>query len=428
MSSSSSLSAEPSLSAATSPSLVHRPCYARSYSPRPTTSTIITIRRIPDSTPPTKFYAGHNTPRPVQPVQPGSFVNLNDGQGTHKYQVVATSRNAAHPALSVANLNDDQATLKYQVVAVPAAGFITDVACKAIPVPAVSVPAVSVPATTAQNTVQNRMAVPASTALNQPQNTVQHQKVVAAPAALNQVQNTVQHQKVVAAPMALNQAQNTVQHQKVVAAPTVLNQVQNAGQHRKVVWASTALRQAQNTVQNRKVVAAPTVLNQAQNAVQNRKVVASPVVLNQAKNTVQNRRLVASPVVLNQAKNTVQNLRLVASPVVLNQAQNLRLVPASTGSNQLRQLPSVLPQLPSSETNESCQPRRFSNSCLYVQSPNSLVRSPNVVLSRLNIASGHSPKSLVVDQHQPKSLTNGQVIHAASPTPRPTLANGLHHT
>ena len=390
MSSSSSLPAEPSLSATTSPSLVHRPCYARSYSPRPTTSTIITIRRIPDSTPPTKFYAGHNTPRPVQPVQPGSFVNLNDGQATHKYQVVATSRNAAHPALSVANLGDDQATLKYQVVAVPAAGFITDVACKAIPVPAVSVPAVSVPATTAQNTVQNRMVVPAPTVLNQVQNAGQHRKVVWASTALRQAQNTVQNRKVVAASTVLNQAQNAVQNRRLVASPVVLNQVQNAGQHRKVVWASTALKQAQNTVQNRKVVAASTTLN--------------------------------------QAKNTTQNLRLVASPVVLNQAQNLRLVPASTGSNQHRLLPSVLPQLPVTETIASPQPRRFSNSCLYVQSPNSLVRSPSVVLSRLNIASGHSPKSLVVDQHQPKSLTNGQVIHAASPSPKVTLANGQHYT
>lgn len=113
-----------SLSTAAAPPLTQprRPCYAASNTPQKTNllqgaSTIITIRRIPDSTPPTKFYASHNI------------------SSTEKHGLVGN-----FPG-NLAELAAKQGPGKYQIVAVPADGFITDVACMAIQ------------KTTAQNTV-----------------------------------------------------------------------------------------------------------------------------------------------------------------------------------------------------------------------------------------------------------------------------------
>ena len=105
-----------SLSTAAAPSLTQprRPCYAASYTPRKTTllqgaSTIITIRRIPDSTPPAKFYASHNMSsseqRGLVKKFPGNLAEIAAKHGPGKYQIVA----------------------------VPADGFITDVTCMAVP-------------------------------------------------------------------------------------------------------------------------------------------------------------------------------------------------------------------------------------------------------------------------------------------------------
>ncbi|KAI0209363.1 hypothetical protein LSAT2_005970 [Lamellibrachia satsuma] len=324
-----------------SSSQVRRPCYATPCSPRKTSllkgaSTIITIRRIPDSTPPTKFYASGNI-----------------------------SHSGQHPVSNLTGLAGGESKDQYQIVAVPAAGFITDVACTAIPT------------TATQNTVQ------------------QHPQVN---------QNRLVTTDVVTVESVSQSHPVTVRTYGQVANTVIVTSTHAASVSTKPVSLLThglTTQTLQQTTQTRPVVSCVAVGR------------GSPAGANfqrRAGHSVGKQRGVAG---IGTTLGSSPGPRLVVTSVpsprrIVTSVPSPRLVVNSVPS------PRLVVNSVTSDSRLSPATHELTDSCQYMKSTDCLQLSPSV-LPQLGVNPGHSPKSLV-DHGQQKLLVNGQISNTGCRT------------